>query len=270
MHGGAKTQRRMQTRACRRAREFFDSQTFFAIKGTRCARAPALGIPWQAAMSSQESGSVDQSVILEGSTVTSNVTPPGRVNGFYCWCFTCHLADNDQNVQGINRWREDAREVFEKNSAKGVCQLERAETGRLHIQGYLEMASRTRLSTMKNKFGPRCHFEKRMGSREAAVKYCMKEATRVKEGGDPLIWGDIQTEFAVSARPLQRYHLSELRGWQSVVYREAQFAELCPPRGYRKIHYVWSTTGGVGKSMFSLIMQDRTDQNCKWISHRYK
>jgi len=54
------------------------------------------------------------------------------------------------------------------------------ETGRLHLQGYIELLSPTRLAAVKIILGdPSAHLEKRRGTREQARSYSMKEETRI-------------------------------------------------------------------------------------------
>lgn len=59
-------------------------------------------------------------------------------------------------------------------------QLEEGEEGTTHVQGYLECATRQRLSALK-KWLPRAHFETRKGTAEQARDYTRKEESR-KEG----------------------------------------------------------------------------------------
>lgn len=60
-----------------------------------------------------------------------------------------------------------------------VWQLEKGEEGTPHLQGYLELDKHSRLSAMK-KLSLKAHWEKRMGTQEQAIDYCMKEDTRVE------------------------------------------------------------------------------------------
>lgn len=56
------------------------------------------------------------------------------------------------------------------------------ETGRIHYQGYLELNNSQRMSWIKTKvFGTQSvHLEKRNGTQDQAIDYCMKEETRVE------------------------------------------------------------------------------------------
>lgn len=48
------------------------------------------------------------------------------------------------------------------------------QTGCPHLQGYLELQNRQRLSQVR-RLAPRCHLEKRRGSQSQAVEYCKKD-----------------------------------------------------------------------------------------------
>lgn len=57
-----------------------------------------------------------------------------------------------------------------------VYQVEQGQT--VHLQGYVEFAKPMRFSALK-KLCPRAHWEQRMGTREEARAYCMKEDSRL-------------------------------------------------------------------------------------------
>lgn len=59
-----------------------------------------------------------------------------------------------------------------------VWQSELGSSGTLHIQGYLEMMSPQRFSTIKDLFKNVAHLEPRKGTRHQAIKYCTKQETR--------------------------------------------------------------------------------------------
>ncbi len=63
-----------------------------------------------------------------------------------------------------------------------VFQLEKSATGTLHYQGYLELSRPVRLSWLiKNLF--QAHWSGRLGTRDQARNYCMKDDTRVPDSG---------------------------------------------------------------------------------------
>lgn len=59
-----------------------------------------------------------------------------------------------------------------------VYQLERGDNGTKHIQGYVEFKRTIKLGGVKKLF-PRAHLEPRMGTRDQARAYAMKEDTRL-------------------------------------------------------------------------------------------
>lgn len=59
-----------------------------------------------------------------------------------------------------------------------VAQLEVGENGTRHLQGYLELKRKQRISWLKTNVSATAHFERRRGSRDEARAYCMKEDTR--------------------------------------------------------------------------------------------
>jgi hypothetical protein len=63
-------------------------------------------------------------------------------------------------------------------------------TRRVHVQGYIELTNACRMAKMKTLLScPKVHLEARMGTREQARAYCMKEDSRDPEGGGPYEWG---------------------------------------------------------------------------------
>ncbi len=63
-----------------------------------------------------------------------------------------------------------------------VWQLERCpDTGRLHVQAYVEWKAGIRLAAAKRQIGDaQAHLEVRRGTREQARDYCTKEESRVE------------------------------------------------------------------------------------------
>lgn len=90
------------------------------------------------------------------------------------WCWTL-------KVEGSISTAAELIEIISKlkHHRYTVFQKERAESGYLHFQGYTEFSSPCRMSNVK-KIHSTVHVEARMGSREQAREYCMKEDTRVE------------------------------------------------------------------------------------------
>lgn len=81
------------------------------------------------------------------------------------WCFTL----NNPQIDSIPLAWECAYVVYQK---------EKAASGTLHLQGYVEFISRKKLETLK-KLSQEAHWEVRRGSQAEAIAYCQKEDTRV-------------------------------------------------------------------------------------------
>ena len=78
-----------------------------------------------------------------------------------------------------NNFTEDFKDVIESWGASyATYQHEVGEEGTPHIQGYLEMNKKMRLSAMK-KLHPTVHWESRKGNQQQAIDYCSKEDSRV-------------------------------------------------------------------------------------------
>lgn len=99
-------------------------------------------------------------------------------NAVHNWCFT------------LNNYDQHDIEFLENNvgNISFMCYgKEVGENGTPHLQGYVELKAKTRLSTMKTKWGDRYHFEMRRGTQDQAILYCMKD-------GDYRIWGKMRKQ----------------------------------------------------------------------------
>lgn len=88
----------------------------------------------------------------------------------------------------VNNWTEDElRSLISYDFQFLVIGEEVGESGTPHLQGYAELKSQLRLSTIKKIPGlERAHIEKRMGSQEQAIAYCKKPDTvNIHEVGTP-------------------------------------------------------------------------------------
>lgn len=98
-------------------------------------------------------------------------------NFFKNICFTEFLGQ----VGIFDKW---LRTVKENESVTFfVCQEEKCETtGRHHLQGYFQLKEAISLKELKEKYSETAHFEQRKGTHKQAMKYCLKEDSRVKDG----------------------------------------------------------------------------------------
>lgn len=85
------------------------------------------------------------------------------------WCFTINnpLCSDEDELQ-FAEWNE--------NVEFAVYNLEMGEEGTPHYQGYIELRRHKTLQWMKRRL-PRAHLERRKGSREQAILYCLKDCT---------------------------------------------------------------------------------------------
>lgn len=86
----------------------------------------------------------------------------------------------------------DDDEEWKKKVRYCIWQYEIApETGRKHVQGYVELHTPVRIPGMKDLMGtPKAHLEGRKGTRDQARAYCQKADTRDPELGGPYEWGE--------------------------------------------------------------------------------
>lgn len=57
-----------------------------------------------------------------------------------------------------------------------------AETGTPHLQGYLELNTKQRLSWLKKNLHPTAYFAKRIGTQEQAINYCKEDGDWIERG----------------------------------------------------------------------------------------
>lgn len=154
------------------------------------------------------------------------------------WCFTLFGFD-EEKIEKI----EQAFETFKLKYIWGeeIC----PETGRAHLQGYVEGTKRFRPSEIgfiQPMKWDDFHWEKRKGNQRQNIDYCMKDNTNIVNKG-----------FTVR-RPLQKITYDILYDWQKEVvdnYNE--------PAGMfdRKIHWYWEPQGNLGKSIMAKYMVDQ-------------
>ena len=81
----------------------------------------------------------------------------------------------------VYRWSNPDPQYFDKplfdDCKYSVHQVEKAASGLIHLQGYVEFKNQKRFTTLKNAY-PEIHWEIRKGSQQQARDYCMKTETR--------------------------------------------------------------------------------------------
>lgn len=88
------------------------------------------------------------------------------------WCITDNTVTEATDPE---KWSDH----FDENVKYAVWQLEKAETGKLHIQAYLKFHKPIRISGIQ-KILPGVHCEMAKGNDEQCIKYCSKEESKVK------------------------------------------------------------------------------------------
>ena len=90
------------------------------------------------------------------------------------WCFT-------ENSNAEQFYDDLESLMMEQPAIKYICgQLEKASTGQLHFQGYVQLDRSRQLSFVKNWISETAHFEKQKGSNDQARDYTKKSDTREK------------------------------------------------------------------------------------------
>lgn len=99
------------------------------------------------------------------------------------WCFTLNNPQvGDEAILLAT--------VYDGLACYIIFQEEKAESGTLHYQGYIEVFNQTRLNALKNAIGiRRIHLEVRRGTQSDAIEYCKKDDSStgqgVYEAGEP-------------------------------------------------------------------------------------
>lgn len=174
------------------------------------------------------------------------------------WCFTLNNY-TDEDCYRIEDIRSGAGLVCDKHVCTyGVVGKEVGASGTPHLQGYLELEKKVRLSTIRKEFDGRAHFEARRGTGTQAADYCKKDASYVEWGALKVSEQGRRSDLEVikakldagaSSLKIAEEHFSK---W--VVYRrsfDAYCALRCPPtmRGGLRVYVLYGSTG-VGKSRF--------------------
>ena len=145
------------------------------------------------------------------------------------WCFTLNNP-TEIEIEQIE---------YEKQSfLKWVFGNEIGENGTPHIQGYICFKYKKRLTEVK-KIIVRAHWEKRKGTEEQAVQYCMKDSKyTLSTNLDEYVIEEIKT-----------LDIDKLYPWQKDIH-----ALLATEPDDRTINWIYEGVGNVGKSAFSKFL----------------
>lgn len=163
-----------------------------------------------------------------GALPGGNTKPPARGEMSKYWCFTFN-----------NYTEETEKKLMEQMEHKNISYIygkEIGENGTHHLQGYIESPIRIRpIEALKT---TSVHWERRRGTREEAILYCVKD-------------GIINGKGIGYKKPLRL--ITELRPWQD----KAEDLLLLPYDD-RRIWWIYDPIGGSGKGKF-----------LKWYKHFY-
>lgn len=158
-----------------------------------------------------------------------NTKTPG--NQAYCWCFTWSEALEDDKKLSASQLSQ----VLKPYCKKFTFQLENSKSGYRHFQGQFSLIRKETLSTLKNIFGCKPHFEK---TRDyfASLNYTTKDETRV---GGP--WNEKSTFLKL---------ITDLYPWQI----KARNLLTANPDDDRTINWFYDPEGSKGKTQFCKYM----------------
>lgn len=122
------------------------------------------------------------------------------------WAFTYNIRDPDDVEIFLHRLGDCVRGA--------VCQMEVGDEDQPHLQGYLELADQQRLAWLKTHIDEFCHFEPRVKSRDANIRYCTKEDTRVD---GPWFIGDLEVTQGKRTDLHDAVRTMKTLGWDAFV-----------------------------------------------------
>lgn len=171
------------------------------------------------------------------------------------WVFTtCYGGYNQPTL-------EDVLQLWRDFSMTDNCRYikwgqERAPTtGQRHLQGYLQLHNRVRLSTMKQ-VCDKTHFEIARGSVEDNQHYVAKENTGIEEYGTAVTRGartDLENlreriKEGATEKEIVEEHFSAYIRYNRGILRAQQILSPTPPRSTKThVCWIWGPTG-TGKS----------------------
>lgn len=171
----------------------------------------------------------------EGNTIPPLLQSKKQISPAKRWCLTLNNYTEEQD--------SSIRSVLETHCSVAIIGHEIGEQGTPHLQGYCEFKKKVRpmgLVGLKQ-----IHWEKSKGSKASNVTYCSKE--------DKNAW-------CIGCRvkkPLKLIKEEWLFDWQKDIIHEIK-----GDPDDRKIKWVWSHTGKVGKTQFSKYLSAKFGAIC--------
>lgn len=186
------------------------------------------------------------------------------------WCFTSFRTDWEENWNTVGKMLASTLGVGYIIYGKETC----PETGKKHIQGYVEFAKKKTMKGAQQAIGdPNAHMEGARGTGEQASDYCKKEGDWV-EMGKKKKQGD-RTDLTL-VRDLvrtggMRAVLTDDRNFNYQACRMAQLymTFLEPERDFKpQVISLWGPSG-VGKSRDARLILAGFDIYCKNTFHKW-
>jgi hypothetical protein len=164
------------------------------------------------------------------------------------WCFTLNqfLPDEVLALRSFARGSSCTYMVFGR---------EVGESGTRHLQGYLHLANRQRLSWLKNRVSQRAHFEIRRGTVLEASQYCKKDGDFEEFGTAPTVTQGERTDLEKIKEEIRQgateLEIAENHFSKWVIYRRSfdRYRSLLQqPRDFASEVYVYWGDTGTGKT----------------------
>ena len=134
------------------------------------------------------------------------------------WTFTC------------NNWTPEDRKKFEEFDCRYIIFGEEVgKEGTPHLQGYLQLHIKKRLSYLKKNLHSTAHFEAAIASYKANKDYCSKDATNIYERGTPSVAGkrnDI-IDFRDAMRETKLKRREVLDNFPAMLAKYPKFVDIC-------------------------------------------
>jgi len=153
----------------------------------------------------------------------------------------------------INNWKEEDLVTLKGiKSEYYIFGIEVGEKGTPHLQGYIELGSPKRLTTLAKEFDGRAHLEPRKGTQEQAIVYCKKEG-QYTEFGKPKEQGSRKDLDQVRQMALAEgmRGVTSICNMQQINVAQKFLTYNEEPRCWKpEVIWIWGLTGS-GKSRYA-------------------
>lgn len=152
------------------------------------------------------------------------------------WCFTHNIENQEMDIEQIKLWFVPYYKKLSLICKKFLLSLEIGEEkNRKHLQGYISLKKKLRLTQLKQVINNTTHWEKCKGSELQNEMYILKNPLHTWKYEQP------KNEFTESELGILKF--DELFEWQKEIIN---LVESKPDK--RVINWYWSCCGGIGKS----------------------